>query len=894
MANNFIDKFNTFINKYNTPRVFQILSTITFINLPILMFVLKVFRIYDAFSTAWLYGGSSTLRVINIFEIFLWNFGSFAESLAKFIVVVAAILGIVFMWLNRPKIAAICGGSILLIMLLSLFRNWDYEHYFTIERYSDITFYGVSVQYTYYFLWGSLALLAVFVVLSIMYTKDGPRAPKVVTVVQPAQQVPISAADEIKKLKELCDLGVISQEEFDAKKEQLLGLSGTEKNAEADESKQTPKETVFIGGSADAATLLKRAFMFLEDGEWSKADAFCEQVLNQDPENAQAYLGKLMAELRVRRQEDLPNCEKPFNSSNNFQKAVRFGDENFAKMLSDYIEHINNRNENTRLTDIYNKAVSVMNGANSESAYKEAAETFKTVSEFKDSKELAEQCLEKAEICRKDAIYDSAMSQMTENTVSGYEAAIKSLNKISDWKDADEQIYVCQRKIEEIKVEEEKARLERERQAEQSRIAAEKASKKFNRIIAITVTMIVACIFFVIVLINVIIPMQKHNKAKSLLDSGDYDAAYSLLEELGKSDEITLNKYERAKKLLDSGDYDTAYVLLHESGHDDEIALSKYERAIALLDSGDYDAAYVLLRQSGHSDEITSSKYDRAVALIDSGDYDAALLLLDGLDYKDSADKVDECKYGSAMELYNSQQYEKAYNAFKSINYYKDSADKATECLFPMQKARLTNVSVGSVIKFGLYEQDNDTSNGQEEIEWIVLEVDGDKALIISKYALDYQLFDNQQYSEKSDITWEECSLRTWLNETFYEDAFSTDHQEMIVSSTVSADENPKYSTSPGNSTTDEVFILSIPEVDEYFSSDSARICYGTAYCYAQGGRERYNDEPVWWWLRTPGAFSTNASCVSPAGNVPLQGAYAGLAGLNICTVRPAMWINLG
>ena len=74
---------------------------------------------------------------------------------------------------------------------------------------------------------------------------------------------------------------------------------------------------------------------------------------------------------------------------------------------------------------------------------------------------------------------------------------------------------------------------------------------------------------------------------------------------------------------------------------------------------------------------------------------------------------------------------------------------------FPKQKAGLTNVSVGSIIKFGFYEQDNNSSNGKEEIEWKVLAVDGNKALVISQYALDYQKY-NSTYTP---ITWEECTL---------------------------------------------------------------------------------------------------------------------------------------
>ncbi|MCQ2503256.1 MAG: DUF6273 domain-containing protein [Saccharofermentans sp.] len=215
---------------------------------------------------------------------------------------------------------------------------------------------------------------------------------------------------------------------------------------------------------------------------------------------------------------------------------------------------------------------------------------------------------------------------------------------------------------------------------------------------------------------------------------------------------------------------------------------------------------------------------------------------------------------------------------------YKDSATKAAECVFQKQKAGLTNVTVGSTIKFGLYEQDYDT--GKEEIEWIVLAVDGDKALIISKHVLAGQPYNRTQ----TDITWEECSLRTWLNETFYNDAFSADHQEMIISSTVSADENPTFSVDPGNSTTDKVFLLSISDVNEYFGSDSDRRCSGTT-CLGNTGY-------YWWLLRSPGSQAYHVSIVEGfsknyfyyiSGNV-------NSFGINVdtpCGVRPAMWINL-
>jgi len=527
-------------------------------------------------------------------------------------------------------------------------------------------------------------------------------------------------------------------------------IRGIKKIAKVDEPKATVKETVVVGTSnANVTPLLERAFLFLEDGKWQDANIYCEKVLDIDPKNAEAYLGKLMVDLQVRSRKQLADCADPFDDRENYGKVLRFGDDKLEAEMRGYIAHINERNENARLTGIYNGAVSAMNAANTESAYKAAADTFRSISGFQDADALVEQCLDKAEVCRKNAIYASAHNEQIKNSIAGCEAAIRLYESISGWKDADEQIYACQRKIEEIKAKEEADRLERERQAEQKRIAAERAAKKRKKIIAITTPIVVACIAFLIVLTTVIM----------------------------------------------------------------------------------------------------------------SG------------------------KYNSAMELYNAQKYEDAYKAFNSLNY-KDSADKAAECLFVKQKAGLTNVNVGSTIKFGFYEQDNNTSNGKEEIEWKVLAVDGNKALVISQYALDCQKY-NSTYT---DTTWEKCSLRTWLNGTFYNAAFGSDHQKMIASSTVTADKNPSYSTSPGNNTTDKVFLLSITEVNKYFSSDSARQCQGTAYCYAQGAYKASNGN-CWWWLRSPGFDSSYAAGVDRGGSVDDFGDYVrSVSG----AVRPALWINLG
>lgn len=127
-------------------------------------------------------------------------------------------------------------------------------------------------------------------------------------------------------------------------------LRGVIKIVQADAApKVEVKDTVVVnrGGTA-VAPLLKRAFMFLEDREREEADKYCEKVLDQDPENAQAYLGKLMAELQVTNRKELVDCAEPFDDRDNYNKVLRFGDEALEKEMRGYITHINERKAEER------------------------------------------------------------------------------------------------------------------------------------------------------------------------------------------------------------------------------------------------------------------------------------------------------------------------------------------------------------------------------------------------------------------------------------------------------------------------------------------------------------------------------------------------------------------
>lgn len=481
-------------------------------------------------------------------------------------------------------------------------------------------------------------------------------------------------------------------------------VRGIKKIAKADEPKATVRETVVVGGgNADVAPLLERAFLFLEDGKWQDADTYCEKVLDIDPKNAEAYLGKLMVELQVKNRKLLADYVVPFDKRDNFNKIIRFGDEKLKAEVRGYITHI-----------IYNDGVKAMNAAKTKDDYLDAMATFLT---------------------------------------------------IPDCKDIDEPIAVCQGKIKEFEAREEAERQkaeierqERERQAEIERQEREqreregeiwwgKALRIAKKAAIIATPIVCAIIAFIIVLNVVIIPNGKYNDAIALMDAGNIDEAYSIFIELG--------------------------------------------------------------------------------------------------DYKDAADKVANIR-------------------------------------ITKEKEQLKNAKAGSYVTFGAYEQDKNIFNGKEDIEWLVLEVKDGRVLVVSKYALDCKLYDTTATDE---VTWETCTLREWLNDYFIYAAFSDHERSMIPTVTVSADKNPKYSTNPGNATKDRVFLLSIREVNQYFSSDEARRCVLTAYAQAHG-------RDTSWWLRSPGDSLHSAATVGiwADGSIEEDG-----WGVNVTAyaVRPALWIDL-
>ena len=190
-------------------------------------------------------------------------------------------------------------------------------------------------------------------------------------------------------------------------------------------------------------------------------------------------------------------------------------------------------------------------------------------------------------------------------------------------------------------------------------------------------------------------------------------------------------------------------------------------------------------------------------------------------------------------------------------------------------------VRKGDVVFFGRYEQDNNTANGKEPVEWLVLEVNGDEALLISVRALDVY---NTNWSSP---TWDQSTLRKYMNGPFLQEAFSADEQAVILEKDVSADKNPNYASDPGKTTRDKVFALSYAEADSLLTL-SQRKCEVTEY--ARKTRKVYTEGSLcYWWLRSPGAPGCGAAIVCTDGSYDYDVSYDGFC----YGLRPAVRVNL-
>ena len=156
---------------------------------------------------------------------------------------------------------------------------------------------------------------------------------------------------------------------------------------------------------------------------------------------------------------------------------------------------------------------------------------------------------------------------------------------------------------------------------------------------------------------------------------------------------------------------------------------------------------------------------------------------------------------------------------------------------------------------------------------WRVLDVQGDSALLITESIIERRPY--HMWERDSHVTWEICTLRTYLNSMFYM-GFDVQEQAIIRETENTNAGNPWHGTDGGSVTTDRVFLLSLEEAEQYFQNNSERIA-------------NINEQSFWWWLRSPGANPDDAVMIDRDGSIVFAGDHVRATQ----GMRPALWIEL-
>lgn len=572
------------------------------------------------------------------------------------------------------------------------------------------------------------------------------------------------------------------------------------------------------------------------------------------------------------------------------------------------------------------------------------AKQFEQISGYKDAKKQAEQCLQDAENVRENA-YNDAVKAMQEAGRSSYKwrEAIQKLGRegLNGYRDVEELRKQAEQRYEEC------------RNAEEKQRRANARKKKTMTIAAVVLVMIACAIAWCIP--NVIVPMINYHQAVALRENGQYGEAAAVFTELGDySDavqQLSETKYQQAVSLRKAGEYESA-IAVFASLNDyrdaetqiEEMKQEKYQQAVTLRENGQYEEAIAAFEKLGdYSDaevQIKEIKYHQAMALRRSGQYDEAIAAFTALgNYSDAEMQIKEVKYQQAVELRENGQYDDAIVAFTELKDYSDAKTQIAEMKYQQGKAFLnvmdydnaarilitikgykdvdkiltenddimaisaeimldTKFTVGNYVTFGTYPQ-TALGNDQTPIEWLVLARDGRQALLISRYGLDAKPYN----IKLSSTTWEKCTLRTWLNDTFLNKAFSLTEQTAILTTDVDNSKQQCYSgwnPSRENDTKDKVFLLSYAEANKYFgiqyvgtnvASQKARVA---PTAYIEGKIYTYNESKTidgqnagTWWLRSPGKKSLDASVTTASG-------MFNSSDVNLVEiVRPALWVSI-
>lgn len=336
-------------------------------------------------------------------------------------------------------------------------------------------------------------------------------------------------------------------------------LRGIKKVVKEDK-KETVKTEVKVRGKSPADSFVDRAFLYIEDGDNEKAEELLNHAIEVEPKHPGIYVAKLLIELGLKKQTELGNLQVSFAESQNYERAVRFADSELKSELQGYLAAV----KSNMVKAVYQEAIEMINSAKSEKAFLEAKEKLLTIAEYVDVSKYTTICDERAEIMRKEAIYQTALKSLKNpafNKVS-LENAIKGFTSIKEYKDSESKIIECKSRIENGLKE------------------LEKQKKKKQKTALIVTPILLIIIGIVIYYVTAVVPKNNYATAEELFNNKSYIEAYHLFIKANIEDSQEKAKeclYQQALRYLEEENQDAANQLLEEiTGYKDSSDLIHY------------------------------------------------------------------------------------------------------------------------------------------------------------------------------------------------------------------------------------------------------------------------------------------------------------------------------
>ncbi len=434
------------------------------------------------------------------------------------------------------------------------------------------------------------------------------------------------------------------------------------------------------------AEYIHNAGALIGRGDFAAADKLCEQALNLDPENAQAYLFKLLIENQVLQLSALSGVSGDISESINYRMAMRFGDDGLRAQLKD-----------VNMKSLYRTACRLRDKAEDAEACTIAAKSFYALGGYMDSQQQYDECQRRAEELtarsverKQEREYSFALDIMEDNNseLPELHKAYTVLKALDGYKDSSELAEKCGERINIVAAE--NFRLQTEHRQQEA--ARERDEKRRRNIIIIAATSVVL-ILLAAMICAAVIPAavessqksRSYEEAAALLESGSYAEAAQLFAELedysDSEEQLTLTRYMQAVDLMENGSYAEAAELFAKLGNykdsAEQCSSARYALAKSYLQSGEYDKAIAAYeRLEGYSDSKTmlrEASIAKAYWLAECGDYNAALELLESLPgYDDVEQAIFSIKKSKAESLIAEKQYEEGIALLKELSLSND------------------------------------------------------------------------------------------------------------------------------------------------------------------------------------------------------------------------------